>query len=144
MWWFYFDVPAERIVAQVRRAFRARLSGSFVWGYSHYLVFASAGVVGAGLIVAVERIIRHSHLSRLETGFAIVVPVTVYLVVVWVLHAPYKPPGPVRTFAVLVATALILLSVVTSEPVLITGLVMAALVGVSVAVSPDQREMTTG
>ena len=39
------------------------LRTSFLWGYGHYVVFASAAAVGAGLAVAVEQAIGHAQIS---------------------------------------------------------------------------------
>jgi hypothetical protein len=73
---------------------------------------------------------------------AVTIPVTIYLVVVWALHAPYKKPGPMRTVVVPVAAVLILVSSATPVPVLITGLILTALVILSIitgaAVAPER------
>ena len=118
MWWLYFDMPSATIVAGVRRAFAKRLSGAFVWGYGHVVVFASAAAVGAGLAVTIDRITHHAALSALAAGFAVTVPVACYLLAVWALHAPYKPPGPLRSFAAPVGAALILAATASGQPVL--------------------------
>jgi hypothetical protein len=49
MWWIYFDMPANRMVQGARAAFTDHLAGAFLWGYGHYLVFASVAATGAGL-----------------------------------------------------------------------------------------------
>jgi low temperature requirement protein LtrA len=146
MWWLYFDMPAGQVVEQARQAFADRLTGAFAWGYGHYFVFAGAAAAGAGLAVAVNQATHHSELTDLEAGFAITVPVATYLVAVWALHARYKPPSLLRTFAVPVTATLILFSSATTEPVLATGMLLAALVAVSVlvnrprpAVAPTKR-----
>jgi low temperature requirement protein LtrA len=146
MWWLYFDMPAGQVVEQARQAFADRLTGAFAWGYGHYFVFAGAAAAGAGLAVAVDQATHHSELTDLEAGFAITVPVATYLVAVWALHARYKPPSLLRTFAVPVTATLILFSSATTEPVLATGMLLAALVAVSVlvnrprpAVAPTKR-----
>jgi low temperature requirement protein LtrA len=133
MWWLYFDMPAEQSVARVRAVFSERLSGGFVWGYGHYVVFGSAAAVGAGLAVAVDAATHHSALTTTQTGLAITVPVTVFVIAVWGLHFGDKAPGPLRTYAVPAAAALILASSVAPEPVLATGLVLAVLVAAGVA-----------
>ena len=140
MWWLYFDMPSEHIVESVREAFQRRLSGAFVWGYGHYLVFASAAAVGAGLTVAIDRVSGSSRLTEAQTALTVTVPVAIYLLVVWGLHAPHKPPSRLRTLAVPVATALILASSLTGEAVLATGLVLVGLVAVSVATTPSAPE----
>ena len=140
MWWLYFDMPSGEIVTQVRRAFTARITGAFVWGYGHYLVFASAAAVGAGLAVAIDHVTRHSQLTTLETGLTVTVPVTTYLLVVWALHAPHKKPSRTRTLAVPTAAALILASSFTHQAVLLSGLLLVALVSLSVATSEARAD----
>ena len=134
MWWLYFDMPAGAVVQQARQALTDRLTGAFAWGYGHYFVFGSAAVAGAGLAVAVDQATHHSQLTDLQAGLAITVPVTIYLVAVWALHAPYKRPSLLRDYAVPIAALLILATSVTSEPVLATGVVLAALVAVSIVI----------
>ncbi len=138
MWWVYFDMPAEQLVDRARQASSERLSGAFAWGYGHYLVFAGAAAVGAGLAAAVDQATHHSLLTDLETGFAVTVPVAVYLVTVWALHVRSKRPGWHRRFAVPVAVVLILGASATPEPVLVTGLLLATLVALSVAINRPQ------
>jgi low temperature requirement protein LtrA len=132
MWWMYFDMPAEQAVHRIRAAFTDRASGAFIWGYGHYVVFASAAAAGAGLAVAVDQATHHSKLSDAEAGFAITVPVTVFVMAVWALHFRHKVPGPMRIYAVPVTAVLILASSFTPQPVLATGVVLAAMVGAAV------------
>jgi low temperature requirement protein LtrA len=127
MWWLYFDMPAERVVAAVRQSSADRL-GAFAWGYGHYFVFAGAAAAGAGLAVAVDQATHHSKITDFQSGLAITVPVAIYLLAVWALHAPYKAPSRLRTFGAPVTAALILACSATPEPVLATGLILAALV----------------
>jgi low temperature requirement protein LtrA len=131
MWWLYFDMPAERLVEAVRQSFADRLSGAFIWGYGHYFVFAGAAAAGAGLAVAVDQATHHSRLTDLQAGLAITAPVAIYLLAVWALHAPYKAPSRLRNFGVPVTAAIILACSATPEPVLATGLTLAALVAFS-------------
>jgi low temperature requirement protein LtrA len=135
MWWVYFDMPAGQLVREVRRAFDDRLSGAFTWGYGHYLIFASAAAVGAGLTVAVHQVAHRTQLDQLGAALTVTVPVAVYLTVVWGLHARYKPPSLIRTVAVPVGVALILLSSLTSQAVLLTGVVLVALVALNALVA---------
>jgi low temperature requirement protein LtrA len=133
MWWMYFDMPAEQVVARARESFiEDSLRGPFLWGYGHYLVFASAAAAGAGLAVAVDQATDHSKLTSTEAGFAITLPVSIFLLTVWALHYATKRPGPMKTYAVPVGVALILASSFTPEPVLATGVVVAGLVAAAV------------
>ena len=131
MWWLYFDMPSEEIAAAARRAFTNRLNGAFTWGYGHYFVFASVAATGAGLAVAVDQASHHSDLSRLETAFCLTVPVSVYILMAWALHVRYKPPGVLRTWGAPVTVVLVLGGSVTSQPVLVTGLLLSILLALT-------------
>jgi low temperature requirement protein LtrA len=135
MWWIYFDQPVERLLARARQAFSdLNEKQSFIWGYGHYFVFASAAAVGVGLAVAVDQAVGQSALTDREAAFVLTLPVALYLVTVWVLHWRDKSPGPFRAFACPVAATAIVASSWTGEPVLLSGLALAALVAVSLAV----------
>ncbi len=134
MWWLYFDLPTEQIMAAVRSAFATRLSGAFEWGYGHYAIFASAAATGTGLAVAADQIAHHSQLSQLEAAFCVTVPVSLYLTVAWALHAPYKSPSRFRNWSVPVTVVLILASSATSQAVLATGLLLTALLALTLAI----------
>jgi low temperature requirement protein LtrA len=135
MWWFYFDLPAREIVERAREQFAERLGAAITWGYGHYFVFASVAATGAGLVIAVDRARRHAgldELSDLGAAFAVTVPVATYLVTVWALHAPYKPPSAMRNYSVPVCVLLLLGASFTPEPVLLSGLLLAGLVAATV------------
>jgi low temperature requirement protein LtrA len=132
MWWLYFDLPGAEVVARARAAFAERLSGGFIWGYGHYVVFAAAAAAGAGLAVAVDQATHHSKLTDTQAGFAITIPVAVFLVAVWGLHYATKTPGFMRTYAVPIGAVLILAASFTPEPVLTTGALLASLVSAGV------------
>ncbi|HKY74740.1 MAG TPA: low temperature requirement protein A [Acidimicrobiia bacterium] len=134
MWWMYFDMPGEQVVARARASFMdvGSLRGPFLWGYGHYVVFAAAAAVGAGLAVAVDQATHHSKLTETEAGLAITVPVSIFLLAVWTLHYATKAAGPMKTYAVPIGVALILGSSFTPQPVLATGAVLVALVAAAV------------
>ncbi len=145
MWWFYFDMPAGQVVERAREAFADRATAAFAWGYGHYIVFASAAAAGAGLAVAVDQATRHSDLSDPQAGFAVTVPVTVFVLVVWALHVRQKEPSAVGNAAVPATAILILGSSATPEPVLATGVLLAALVALGAvsyrgATTPQEGE----
>ena len=96
MWWIYFDLPSEvwwggpggtsrqvtpflRLGLRALRGVRLRCSGRG----------GARGAVRPG-----HRSLRPSPTSR---PGAATLPVTLYLLTVWVIHYRYKPPGPLRT-----------------------------------------------
>jgi low temperature requirement protein LtrA len=127
--WTYFSQPAEDIVGSARSAFsERRASGSFVWGYGHLPVFASAAAVGAGIAVAADHATGHSALSGRGAALAVAIPVALYLLSVWAVSGRHKPRthvGPVSAPAT--ALAVVVLAALTGS-VLAIGLVTAATV----------------
>jgi low temperature requirement protein LtrA len=120
MWWVYFDRPVHDLLTNFGKA--------MMWGYGHYFVFASAAAVGAGLGVAVDQAAHHAEVSSVAAGFAVAVPVTVFIASLWLLHdrPEHRESRPVGALALL----LILLSPLTGQGVLLTGVTFAAFVGV--------------
>lgn len=138
MWWLYFAVPGEEVTAAARRDYVVRGRGIFAWGYGHYLVFASAAAVGAGLDVAFGNLSSghgsadHSALSSTGVGLAVAVPVVVYLLAVWMLHTRRFPGLAAMNVAVPIVAALVLASAFAPQSVLIIGALLAVLIAVSV------------
>jgi low temperature requirement protein LtrA len=137
MWWLYFEQPAHELLTSLRIA--------FLWGYGHYLIFASVAAVGAGVAAAVDHEVHTGHLPAIGVGYALAVPVAVFLFCVWALHIRLGRPGPL-TAAYLVTAALVLGTPFTSVPIHATALLLAALVATTVLVSrpavsrgPDPR-----
>jgi low temperature requirement protein LtrA len=120
MWWVYFDQPAHRLLTSNRVA--------FVWGYGHYLIFASAAAVGAGLAVVIDHATGHASISRTVAAFAVAVPVVVFLLSVWALHVRPHRHGALYDAGFFVAAALTLVATVTPYPLPAMGLVLAGLV----------------
>ena len=60
MWWMYFDRPVHDLLTSLRKA--------IMWGYGHYLIFASAAAVGAGLAVSVDQATHHAKVSAAGAG----------------------------------------------------------------------------
>jgi hypothetical protein len=58
-----------------------------VWGYGHYVVFAAAAAVGAGLATAVDVAAGRGGLSARGGTLAVAVPVALFLLSVGYLHA---------------------------------------------------------
>jgi low temperature requirement protein LtrA len=129
LWWLYFDRPAHDLLTTMRRA--------FVWGYGHYFVFAAAAAIGAGLGVAIDRAAAQGSIAPLTAGLAVSVPVAVYLVCLWILLD--RPEyGWVRALGPIAAIIVLAMSF-TPEPVLWTGVTLATLVTVKVALRRATR-----
>jgi len=81
LWWLYFLEPAGEGLARHRDRF-------ILWGYGHYGIFAALAALGAGLKVAVEQNGHHITASPVVAGYAVAIPVSVFLVLLWAVHAP--------------------------------------------------------
>jgi len=99
-WWIYFVVPIHGHLRSSKQA--------FLWGYGHYLVFASAAAIGAGLEVAVEQTVGKAHISTLAASAAVTLPTALYLLTVWALHSRYFKVGIAQQL-VLPVTALLVI-----------------------------------
>jgi len=116
MWWLYFEHESHTLLSTPRRA--------FVWGYAHYLVFAAAAAVGAGLSVVVDAVTGHTPMGVGAATWAVAIPVAIYVLCLWLLmdrghgKSLVRAPGPI-------AALLVLLTPFAPGGVLTLGLLMA-------------------
>ncbi|MEV0641026.1 low temperature requirement protein A [Streptomyces sp. NPDC050619] len=127
-WWIYFVVPIHGHLRSNRQA--------FLWGYGHYLVFASAAAIGAGLEVAVEQTVGKAHISTPAASAAVTLPTALYLLTVWVLHSRHFKVGIAQQL-VLPSTALLVIgcTFLGDWAVLAAGIVTALAVAVGSALT---------
>jgi low temperature requirement protein LtrA len=146
-WWLYFKESAG-----LPRG--ASLRTGILWGYGHYVVFASIAALGAGLQVATETIQDHGELTPTGTALTVAVPLAIYLIAIGVLHgrsgalpvvASLGPP-----IVAILALAAFAGSIGVPVAVLVMGFVLASLIGTHIdwsrartgpgpLRSPDQR-----
>ena len=86
MWWIYFDEPVHHLLGSSRTA--------FVWGYGHFVIFASTAAVGAGLAAAADYAVGRSHLGGGAALAVVLVPLGLYVTSVWALVI--RPLGRAR------------------------------------------------
>lgn len=138
-WWIYFVVP---IHGHLRSSAQA-----FLWGYGHYLIFASAAAIGAGLEVAVEQAVGTAHVSTTAASAAVTVPTALFLLTVWALHARYFKVGLAQQLVLPVTALLVIGCTFLGEgAVLAAGLVCALAVatGTTLTARAQAREDTAG
>jgi low temperature requirement protein LtrA len=134
MWWLYFERPVDDRLASQGTA--------FIWGYGHYLIFASAAAVGAGLAVAVDFATGHAEIGAFGAGATVAVPVAGYLLGVWALHTGACEEGPIVRFAVPAVALLVLLTPLTGHAVLVTGVLLATLLATKLAMATKLARAT--
>ncbi|MBN6051004.1 low temperature requirement protein A, partial [Nonomuraea sp. RK-328] len=124
LWWLYFLAPAGE-------GLNDRRHRSFRWGYGHYGVFAALAALGAGLEVAVEQTGHHVAASPVAICYAVAVPVGVFLVLLWLVHAAIADRPVVRPAVLLGGVAVILAVPLAAASIGVAG-VVAAIAGVCV------------
>lgn len=76
MWWMYFGFEQGDRMTSSRTG--------FLFGYGHYLLFAAAGAVSAGIEVELDLFAGEAeHLSVATAAAALAVPVGVFMLAVW-------------------------------------------------------------
>jgi len=120
MWWLYFSKESHELLTSLR--------AGIVWGYGHYLIFAAAAAVGAGLAVNVDFLTSHAEVGARVAAAAFTVPVALFLTAVWALQVRPHHLGRWPSALVPAAAVLVLASTFTAEPVLVTGLLVAAMI----------------
>ena len=123
MWWLYFAKESHEFLTSLR--------AGIIWGYGHYLVFASAAAVGAGLAVNVDFLTDHAAIGARGAAAAFTIPVAVFLLAVWALQVRPHHLGRWHTTLVPATAVLVLASTLVPEPILVTGLLVAAMIAVS-------------
>jgi low temperature requirement protein LtrA len=84
MWWTYFVVPSGEILA-------LRRDRNFGWGYGHIPLIAAVVATGGGLHVAAYYLGDESVLGAPDTVLAVVVPVAVYVIGLYLLYTWLMP-----------------------------------------------------
>ncbi|MCX4615569.1 MULTISPECIES: low temperature requirement protein A [Streptomyces] len=121
LWWLYFDRTTQRMLRS--------MSTTIIWGYGHYLVFTSTAAIGAGLAVAVDALIGHAHVTHLQQGLAVGIPLAAWIATVWWLRVGPPLRGP-AVAASPVAAVLVLAAAWTSAAVPLMAVITAALAAV--------------
>lgn len=115
MWWLYFRVSQGDLLASTGRGFG--------FGYAHYLIFAAAGAVSAGIALRVDAAVEPvPGLTEHLAALALSIPVAVFVLAVWALLL--RPMVSARSSAVIV---------VASVAILAAGLIPGMAVLVTVA-----------
>jgi len=121
LWWFYFKHSYEERLAEEES------ESPFLWGYGHYVIYASVAAVGAGLGVAIDVVEHTAHAASRSAALTLGVPIAWYLITLGVLHA--KDAGDRKTLvrALVTSAAVVAVGVVGWEmgfTVLFMGVVL--------------------
>ena len=109
LWWLYFKHSAAEDIRQSR-------PWTFVWGLSHYLIFAAVAALGAGLQVVIGTLIHSTHVSPAFAAFTVAIPVTIYIVVLALLRT--RRSGGLAALQVTLLTGTLILAAAAAAPAL--------------------------
>ncbi|GGK91935.1 putative low temperature requirement protein A [Curtobacterium luteum] len=136
LWWIYF---AREQHARIRS-----LPSALVFGYGHYVVFAAAGALPAGIEVAVSADAGEADLSHVTVAATIAVPVALFVLAVWALALrPSLSLGWNAVVVVLAAAVAVAASVVVPAVSLVATAVLVAAIVVVLEVADRRRRLRT-
>jgi low temperature requirement protein LtrA len=124
MWWLYFARPHHWLLKTRGNA--------FFWGYTHFLVYASAAAAGAGLAAAIDFASEHSDASAMTVGYSLAIPIVLYLFGLWLVQFRHACKSTTVHGAFVIACVALLVTPLTGSPVLGCGVVLALLTTVVV------------
>ncbi|QKS14703.1 low temperature requirement protein A [Curtobacterium sp. Csp1] len=120
LWWIYFSREQH---AHIRS-----LSTALVFGYGHYLVFAAAGALPAGIEVAVGAATGDADLSHTSVAATVTVPVALFVLAIWALALRPSLRRAGNAAVVLLALAVLAATAVPAAALVLTALCVAATV----------------
>ena len=124
MWWIYFSVSQDDSIGT--------LEASLTFGYTHYVIFAAAGAVSAGIEVSVAHILHPGALTDLSAAAALTIPVALFIMAFWALALRPRAGALVNTITPL-AAILIAASTFLPGSAVITAVICALVVVALVA-----------
>lgn len=136
LWWLYFLEPAGDGLSDRRER-------SYLWGYGHYGIFAALVSLGASLEVAVEHTGHDLAASSLAISYAVAISVGVFLVLLWLVHAPIVGKPVIHPAAVLVCATVVLLLPLAAPrfgvAVVVAGIAAACALLIAFTIAPKSR-----
>ncbi|WP_204911127.1 low temperature requirement protein A [Microlunatus spumicola] len=126
LWWLYFSREAAGVL---ERAQRDGTGVEYLFGFGHYVIFAAAAAVGAGLAARAEYVAEpgDGHLD-LVTSAAVTVPVAVLLLAMWAVHLRLHDGSRRTALPFFGAAVVVLLGTPLPFSELLAGAVLAVLV----------------
>lgn len=138
LWWSYFKHSAAE-------AIRQSLPWTFVWALAHYLIFAAVAALGAGLQVAIGTLTHGTRVTPAFAGFAVAIPVTIYIVVLALLSTRRR--GEPAALGLTLLTAALILASAAATPALtlpLSVVIMVVLVALLLAYHLIAAHRATG
>jgi Bacterial low temperature requirement A protein (LtrA) len=97
----------------------------FLWGYGHYVVFAAAASIGAGMEVGAAWTTGDDHISARLAAAAVTVPTALFYLAVWALQSRFFKRGRAQALMPMTAAAVLLCTWAGGYAVILAGLCCA-------------------
>ncbi|WP_258371024.1 low temperature requirement protein A [Curtobacterium sp. MCBD17_021] len=128
MWWIYFSREQHDHIRSLPTA--------LVFGYGHYVVFAAAGALPAGLEVAIRADGGRVELSSSAVAATVAVPVALFVLSIWALAIRPSLSRPANTVVIALTLAVPASVAVPALSLPVTALLVAAVVVTLEVASP--------
>ncbi|RFA11290.1 low temperature requirement protein A [Subtercola boreus] len=128
MWWLYFATPLHSRFGTLRQ--------SLTLGYAHYVIFAAAAAMSAGIEVLVDFHGGETELSSVEAAATLTVPVAVFVLAVWLTAVRPAATAVANTIIPLAGVAIAASALLPSAEIW-TAALLVAIVATLVATGRD-------
>lgn len=119
IWWIYFDETVEKELASEKK--------SFIWGYSHYLVYGFAAAVGVLISVNADVLANSAEINADTAIIGLALVLAGYLISVWICHDYLLEKKGFQLFELLILAVLVISIAYFTHSVLLISIALVAL-----------------
>ncbi len=116
MWWIYFDDTVEQELASEKK--------SFIWGYSHYLVYGFAAAVGVLISVNVDVLTKSANIDGEIAIIGLALVLAGYLISVWFCHDYLLNKKGLQLFELVILAALVVTIAIIFQSILMICIIV--------------------
>ncbi len=120
IWWLYF--------AREQHGRLGSLRAGFTFGYLHYVIFAAAGAVSAGVEVEIDEITGHTEIPHEIAGLALTVPIALFVLSAWAILLQPTLSRPASAVVVIGGLLIAASGLLPAGEYMVSALLMAAIV----------------
>ena len=118
MWGLYFTGAEHFHNDEFRHA--------MLWGYGHFLLFASGAATGAGFAVVKEVVTQHSDIDMRIASISVAIPIAVYIMTLWVIRDRFHSRNAGQWLIPGAALLILISGAMMPAPLLIIALILIA------------------
>lgn len=98
---------------------------TMIWGYGHFVLFATGAAAGGGFAVMVELATHHAHISETAAALTVAIPVALYVLTLWVIRDRVWMKGLGSLLMPAAAVLIVLAGMFPVQPLLMITIVLA-------------------